>query len=110
MNENSTRRRFFQLNLATIMLLMVIVAVVVAWWSDHSRLMKELQNRELEIRVYNLINTDAGQIAKTVTEQFPDTPYDPVRLSVDQRLNAIIISGHASKLDQIQALLQRLDE
>ncbi len=105
MAEIPEARRRIQLSLTTIMLLIAIAAVAIAWWTDHSRLVQQLQARNLQIMVFSLQNADAAKAAAALNEQFPDSKSDPTRISVDARTNGLIVSASSETLTKIEALL-----
>lgn len=108
MQENPKRQRF-QLSIATVMLLIAIVAISAAWWTDHSRLMQQLRARDIQIKVFSLQNADVATTAAALKEQFPDSKWEPTRISIDGRTNGLIVSAPSDTLDKIEALLMRMD-
>lgn len=106
---NSSRRRF-QLSLTTIMLLVAMAAIAIGWWTDHARLKRQLRDRNAEIRVFALQNTDAAEVAAVLQKLFPDTKWDPTRIASDNRINGVVVAASRERLDVIEATLLQLDQ
>jgi hypothetical protein len=60
-----------------------------------------------QIRVFSLKNTDAEEVASTVSELMGGV--EDLRISVDYRTNSIVVTGDSSRLSIIEGVIKILD-
>lgn len=60
-----------------------------------------------QIEVFSLKNTDAEEVASTVSELIGGAP--DVRFSVDHRTNSLVVAGDSSRLSIIEGVIRILD-
>jgi len=61
----------------------------------------------LELKIFHLRFAAAAELAKVLSSVFEK---EPVRIAVDERINALLVHGPPEKLAMVEALLLRLDE
>jgi type II secretion system protein D len=90
------------------------------------RQLDQLPSAESQIKVFTIVNGDALGLVEVLEDLFgqttagggqfgqqqlgTDTSLVPLRFSVDQRTNSVIVSGAISDLEVVEAILLRLDE
>lgn len=88
------------------------------------RQLDQLPSAEAQLKVFTIINADAVSLVQVLEDLFgqqggagqtgqqlgPEESIVPLRFSVDQRTNSIIVSGAGSDLEVVEAILLRLDE
>jgi type II secretory pathway component GspD/PulD (secretin) len=80
--------------------LTLVVALAVGWWADHRR-------EQIAIKLHFIANLQASAVAKELSDAFAGTP---VRFSVDERMNAIVIESPLRQQKGIEELIERLDQ
>ncbi len=60
-----------------------------------------------ETRIFALNSANARDAVKVLQQLFAGMP---VRLSVDERTNSVLAHGHRGKIEEMEAILQRLDQ
>ncbi len=90
------------------------------------RQLDQLPSAEAQIKVFTIVNGDALGLVEVLEDLFgqtttgggqfgqqqlgTETSLVPLRFSVDQRTNSVIVSGAISDLEVVEAILLRLDE
>ncbi|MFP6669032.1 MAG: secretin N-terminal domain-containing protein [Pirellulales bacterium] len=90
------------------------------------RQLDQLPSAEAQIKVFTIVNGDALGLVEVLEDLFgqtttgggqfgqqqlgTETSLVPLRFSVDQRTNSVIVSGAMSDLEVVEAILLRLDE
>ncbi len=88
------------------------------------RQLDQLPSAEAQLKVFTIINADATSLVQVLEDLFGqqggagqttqqvglEESIVPLRFSVDQRTNSIIVSGAGSDLEVVEAILLRLDE
>ena len=91
MTETKPKRRWFRFSIRDLLWLTVLMAVLIAWWLDH----RELTTQKMyKISFYNLQNIDAKVASEILVKTYSLIP--DVRISVDTRNNAILVSARPS--------------
>jgi type II secretion system protein D len=88
------------------------------------RQLDQLPSAEAQLKVFTIVNADAVSLVQVLEDLFGqqggagqagqqlglEESIIPLRFSVDQRTNSIIVSGAGSDLEVVEAILLRLDE
>jgi type II secretory pathway component GspD/PulD (secretin) len=65
-----------------------------------------------ELRIFHLKDARASDMVKLLQEIFPDGKVGatPLRIAADWSTNSLVVSGSPAQLEEIEAMLSRLDE
>ena len=96
-------RRWVQFGVRDLLWLVLVVGLGVGWWADHSRLQRRLQAQNYGIRIFQLANTKANELAVVLREMYQRDADNALDIAADTRTNSIIVRGPEHKLLEAEA-------
>jgi type II secretory pathway component GspD/PulD (secretin) len=107
LRESPRARRWFQLRLSTLLLLVMIAALSAGWFADRRRLQEEIESLQRKTAVISLSYLSADDAAG-VLKDLAGTSSEFV-LGSDTRSNSIVVRGSAEDIESVKAVLRQLD-
>ena len=115
-NSNDNQRKFWRLQLSTLLLIVTIFAVLSAWLIDHRNLRSQIKPPETKfVAVYQLGNASASRVQSELSQLNPDqrfivdTTGKPTGIPNMQQNQSVIVACDASVRDQIEIIIRHFD-
>ena len=114
--SNNSRRKWWQLGLSSLLLVVTIAAVLTAWFVDHHNLRSQIKPLERKfVAVCQLQNASPARVMSELSILYPGQRFvsgatgNPSGMTKSQQDQSVIVSCDESVRDQIGIIIQHFD-